>query len=175
MNAARAPRKPSFPERNPAAGKGRGPGRPRPRERLDEPERLLWIRRTMRAKATALATMLCLLALTAGCYSTVEGRTKVGIPFVRDKIVSRYERPVSQVFKAAKEVLAFNGTLVGENTIANTLTAKVDNSTVWVKVEEVEPGVTQVATQARTKGSGGDITLASEIDKQIALRLTTME
>jgi hypothetical protein len=111
--------------------------------------------------------------LTSGCYSTVEGSHKAGMPFSTDKIESRYERPADQVFNAAKDVLAFNGTMTGENTIAKTLSAKVDNNTVWVKVEEVEPGITKVVTQSRGKGGGGKVRIASEIDKQIALQLQT--
>jgi hypothetical protein len=40
-----------------------------------------------------------------------------------------------------------------------------------VKVDEVEPKISRVLTQARKKGGRSDIDLASEIDKQIALRL----
>ena len=43
--------------------------------------------------------------------------------------------------------------------------------TVWVKVEPVDAGTTRVIVQARTKGGGSDLDLASDIDKQIALRL----
>lgn len=112
-----------------------------------------------------------LLVSSVGCYTTVEGNSKVGVPFIKDRIESLYERSVEDVFAAAKEVLAFNGTLVGENTIAHTLTAKVDNATVWVKVEEVEPGITRITTQARGKGSVSKIDIASELDKQVALKL----
>lgn len=118
-----------------------------------------------------VATLGSLVLLTSGCYSTVEGNHKAGNPFSTDKIESRYERPADQVFAAAKEVLAFNGTLNGENTIAKTLSAKVDNNSVWLKVEEVEPGITKVVTQSRGKGGGGKVRIASEIDKQIALQL----
>lgn len=111
------------------------------------------------------------LSVLTGCYTTVEGRTKAGVPFSKDRIESRYERPLDQVFVAAKEVLKFNGTLEGENTITKTIWAKVDTRTVWVKVEEAEPKITSVTVQARSKGGGADIYLASEIDKQIALRL----
>ena len=90
---------------------------------------------------------------------------------MKDTIESRYQRTVPQIFQAAKEVLAHNGTLTGENTISNTLEAKVDTRTVVVKVDEVEPGVSRVLVQARTKARAADVDLAAEIDKQIALRL----
>ena len=127
----------------------------------------------MKTILSAILTTVCLLAFTSGCYSTVEGKKKVGVPFQHDHIVSLYERAPDEVFAAAKEVLAFNGTLTSENTILSTLTAKVDKATVWVKVQEVEPGVTQIETQARGGGGGSHIDIASEIDKQIALKLQT--
>jgi len=115
---------------------------------------------------------LCLiLPLVTGCYSTLDGHVKAGVPFKKDTIEGRYERPMDQVFAAAKEVLLFNGSLQGENTISKTVWAKVDTRTVYVKVEEVDPKLTRVIVQARRKGGGSDVDLASEIDKQIALRL----
>lgn len=75
------------------------------------------------------------------------------------------------IFEAAKEVLAHNGTLTGENTISNTLTAQIDTRRVVVSVDEVEPGVSRVIIEARTKASLPDLDLAAELDKQIALRL----
>jgi hypothetical protein len=110
-------------------------------------------------------------ALLTGCYSTADGHMKAGVPFVKDRIESRYERPVEPIFAAAKEVLKFNGTLYGENTIAKTLEAKIDTRTVFIKIDEVEPKISRVVTQARKKNGTADIDLASEIDKQIALRL----
>ena len=119
---------------------------------------------------TAISLGVALLAAT-GCYSTQEGRTKVGIPWATDTIESRYERPLEQVFAAAKDTLAFNGTPTGENTIAKTLAASIDNRTVWIKVDAVDNGVTRILVQVRKSGGRSDIHLASELDKQIALRL----
>ena len=108
---------------------------------------------------------------TTGCYSTQEGHHKFGTPWGHDTIEGRYERPVDQVFAAAKETLAFNGTLTGENTISKIVTASIDGRTVWVRVDEVEPRVSRVSVQARKRGGLPDIYLASEVDKQIAIRL----
>lgn len=125
----------------------------------------------MKMNFAALVAGLGLLTLTLGCYTDVQGDKKMGKPFSKDRLESRYERPVEQVFSAAKEVLAFNGTLTSENTIAKTLEARVDNNTVGVKVEAVEPNITRVIVQARKSSGGGNVDLASEIDKQIALQL----
>jgi len=111
--------------------------------------------------------------LLTGCVSTVDGHMKMGMPLVKDKIESRYHRSIPQLIAAAKVVLARNGTLVSDDTINNTVTARVDTRTVWVKATEIDANVTEVVVQARTKGGAPDVDLASEIDKQIALHLTT--
>jgi hypothetical protein len=107
----------------------------------------------------------------SGCVSTVDGRNRAGVPWVKDKIESRYERTVTQVTDAAREALKANGTLISEDVVNNTLTAKVDTRTVYVKINKLDPKITQVITQVRTKGGGSDVDLAAEIDKQIALNL----
>jgi hypothetical protein len=117
-----------------------------------------------------IASCACLLS---ACVTTVDGRSRPGMPMAKDTIESRYERPTDQIFAAAKDVLKFNGTLVSENTINNSVEAKVDTRTVWVAVDEIEPKITRVRVQARTKGGRGDIDLASEIDKQIYGKLIT--
>ena len=127
----------------------------------------------LRAMTKTLSLLvIALLAVLTGCQNTPEGTSKAGIPFVKDTIESRYQRPVAQIFAAARQVLELNGTLTGENTITSTLQAKVDNRNVIVKVDEVEPGVSRVQVEAR-KGGTADIDLAAELDKQIALKLAT--
>lgn len=125
-------------------------------------------------KKLLLVALALAAVLVSGCYSTETGSKKFGMPFADDKIESRYQRTVAQVFTAAKEVLSFNGTLTGENTIDNTLQAKVDNKTVWVRVDEIETGVARSFVQVRGPAGGADINLAAELDKQIALKLTQM-
>ena len=98
---------------------------------------------------------------------------KMGMPLVKDKIESRYHRSIPQIIAAAKVVLARNGSLVSDDTINNTVTARVDTRTVWVKATEVDANVTGVIVQARAKSGAADVDLASEIDKQIALHLAT--
>lgn len=125
----------------------------------------------MKLTHVVLAALLGLAALNLGCYSTVEGKKKAGVSMATDRIESRYERKPAEAFAAAKSVLGFMGTLTSENTIASTLEAKVDNNTVWVKVTEVEPGISQVLVQARRNSVKGNVALASEVDKRIALEL----
>lgn len=125
----------------------------------------------MKSQLLTWSLMAVLLAAVTGCYSTIEGRKRPGVPFAKDTIEGKYERPVETVFAAARKVLEFNGTLRSEDTINRTLEAKVDTRSVWVQVEEFEPNLTRVIVQARTKGGRGDVDLAAEIEKQIALQL----
>ena len=72
-------------------------------------------------------------------------------------------------------VLVKEGTLFGQtnavNQIVRTVQGHVNESRVWVSVTQIEPRITSVAVQTRTKGGGSDIDLAASIDKQIALKL----
>lgn len=117
-----------------------------------------------------------LLAVSgAGCITTVDGNTSAGVPFRKDKIVSRYQIPVEQVFVAAKEVLAAEksglGMLESENRVNNSLVARVDTRKVYIRVTEVQPNISEIVVQVRTDAGWSDVDWAAEIDKQIALRL----
>lgn len=129
-------------------------------------------------KNLVVSAVLAVAVLSgAGCYKTKEGRYRAGMPFSKDTIESRYERPVDQVYQAAKATLEFNGALTAEgasttsDASARMLTGKVNNRSLWVRVDEVEPRITRVQVQARRSSGRGDVDLAAEIDKQIALRL----
>lgn len=130
----------------------------------------------MKNKLLMLLLVAGLAGLASGCVSTVDGRSQAGVPFLKDTIEGRYERSAAKVFAAAKEVLAFNGALVAENTLNLSLEARIAQRDVFVRAEEIDPvkPVTRVLVQARTLGGGSDIDLAHEIEKQIALKLAQM-
>lgn len=131
----------------------------------------------MKPKISLLVGAIALSALAVGCVKTVNDRHSGAIPFFPDKAQARYERPLAQVFDAAKTVMARNGvvsretTLLGGTNVVRCLEGKVNQRTVWVRVEAVDPRVTALTVQARTKGGGTDQTLTHELDKQIALEL----
>lgn len=125
----------------------------------------------MNRRLFGLLAVCGLAALIVGCVSTVDGRKRAAWPLVKDSVMGKYQRPVAQVFAAAKEILKFNGVLTSENTINHSLEAKVDTRTVWARVDEVDASVTAVTVQVRTKSGGSDLDLAHEIEKQIALKL----
>ncbi len=129
-------------------------------------------------KISAVLLGAALIAMV-GCISTVNERTTPGVPFVKDKVEGRYERPPEKCFDAAKDVVRNLGTLVNEATLYNptnniavkTVQGKVNQRNVWVRIEPVDQTVTSVTVQTRTQGGGSDIDLAHEIEKRIALKL----
>jgi PBP1b-binding outer membrane lipoprotein LpoB len=131
-------------------------------------------------KTKLFAALLGLAVVITGCVSTVSGKKTAGVPWGKDKIEARYERPLDQVYQAAVDVIRFKGTVVNESilhgqtnavdNIVRTIEGTVDQRTVWIRMEQVDK-VTAVAVQARSPGGGGDIDLAAMIDKQIALKL----
>ncbi len=125
----------------------------------------------MKIKLFAPLAVLGLSILITGCVRTVDGNSRAGIPFGRDRMESRYERSVAQIIEATKIVLARNGQIQGNDTVANALHAKVNMNDVWVKCTEIDSKVTQVLVQARTKAGVPNVDLASEISKQIAVQL----
>jgi hypothetical protein len=118
----------------------------------------------------AFLLTLALVPAFTGCVGTVDDSNKAGWPFSKDTIESRYPRSIDQLTVATREVLARNGTITSDDAVTRVVRAKVNNRTVYVKLEELEPQVTRVLVQVRA-GAGSDINLASEIDKQIALQL----
>src|SRR5215212_7503812 len=97
--------------------------------------------------------LLAAAIVSVGCVGTVTGRRTGGVPFVKDTVEGRYERPLDQVFEAAKEVVKYNGTLVNESILhtetntVKTVEGKVNQRNVWVRVEAADPKITAVVVQ----------------------------
>jgi hypothetical protein len=121
----------------------------------------------MKKNLSLLLALGCLMILSAGCHSTLEGRLEPGMPFGKDTIVSRYERPYQQVYTAAKEVLKRMGSLTNDDVVTKTLRGAIDAQPVWIQLDDSEPRITKVSVQARTRGGAPNVDLASEVDKQI--------
>jgi len=119
-------------------------------------------------KQIALCVALgCLAVVFTGCYTSQEGKLKVGVPFAKDKLVSRYEEPYARVHAAAKDVLKQMGTLTNDDAELKLLKARVNASFVWIKLDDTEAKITKIIIQARTGGGAADVDLASEVDKRI--------
>lgn len=127
----------------------------------------------MRMKLLNVVAISVLSLAFTGCVRTVDGRKEAGIPLIKDRIVRIYERPVLQVWAAAKDVLNTTGTIFSEDVMQSTVSAHVDAKVVRVKVESLDAKTTRMTVQCRTKAGGTDLDLAGEVDKQIAIRLAT--
>lgn len=130
-------------------------------------------------KIQFLAALLGVVVLAAGCHGTLDGRSRAGVPWIKDTLESKYERPPEQVFAAAREVVRFNGAVTQEGTDLGTnavssvrwLVGKVNARNVWIRVQPVDARVTGVSVQVRSPGGTKDTDLMAELSKQIALQL----
>ena len=127
---------------------------------------------------TKIFTAFIGLAIIAtGCISTVSGTRTPAVPLEKDRVEGRYQRTVDQVYQAAVQVVQNNGVIVTEfiphdsvNTVRS-LQGKVGQCDIWMRVESVDPKITSVIVQVRTKWGNRDIDLAHELEKEIALQL----
>jgi len=99
------------------------------------------------------------------------------VPFGRDSVEGRYPRSVDQVYQASVQVIQHNGVVLTEyiphdttNTVRS-LKGRADQCDVWLRVEAVDPKITQVSVEARTKWGNSNIDLAHELEKEVALQL----
>jgi hypothetical protein len=115
---------------------------------------------------------------TAGCITTVSGTKTAAVPFVRDSVEGRYERSVDEVYRAAVQVMNSNGVMLTEyiphdsTNAARALKGRVNQNTVWIRAQQtVDPKITEVSVEARTKWGGRDLDMVHELEKEIALQL----
>ncbi|MGO8764805.1 MAG: DUF3568 family protein [Limisphaerales bacterium] len=120
---------------------------------------------------------IAFVIVTAGCVNTVSGTKSPAISWGQDSMAGRYDRSVDQVYQASVQVIQNNGVLLTEyvphdttNTVRS-LYGKVNDKNVWVRVEGIDPQITQVTVEARSKWGTKDLDLVHELEKEIALQL----
>jgi hypothetical protein len=124
----------------------------------------------MKIKFWSFIALSACLVLLPGCIGTQDGHSVAGVPFTKDRIVSRYARPVSELAAATRTVLNRNGKILVDNSVNNSFEAKINQHSVWVKVTDIDGRITEVVVQSR--GSmAGDVETAAEISKQIGMML----
>jgi hypothetical protein len=124
----------------------------------------------MKIKFMSVLSLAAALVVLPGCIGTQDGHDVAGVPFTKDKIVSRYARPATQLVAATRAVLNRNGKILVDNAVNNSFEAKVNQHRVWVKVTDIDGRVTEVTVQARGSMTG-DVDTAAEISKQIGMML----
>jgi hypothetical protein len=134
----------------------------------------------MKTKIFAALASAAVLIATMGCVPTVTDRTTPGVPVLKDSFENRYERTVDQAFEAAKAVITNSGVMNSESILHNqtnmvkTIEGKVNQRSVWVRVEGIDPKVTSVRVQARTPNGTPDTDLAHQLATEIGIKLATM-
>jgi len=135
-----------------------------------------WIVAHMKTKFFAALVGIAIVA--TGCISTVADTHTAAVPLRQDRVEGRYQRSVDQVYQASVQVVQHNGVVITEyiphdttNTVRSLL-GKANQCDVWLRVESVDPQITQVTVQARTKWGNSNIELAHELEKEIALQLS---
>jgi hypothetical protein len=128
-------------------------------------------------KKLIFAALAGIIIVTAGCVSTVTDTSSPALTWSTDKISARYQRSVDQVYQAAVTVVQNNGVVLTEyiphdttNTV-RALSGKVNQKNVWVRVEAVDPKITELTIQARSNWGVSDVALASELVTEVALQL----
>jgi Protein of unknown function (DUF3568) len=128
-------------------------------------------------KMKFFAALVGAVIVTAGCVSTVSNTHSPALTWSKDKVEGRYERSVDQVYQASVAVIQNNGVLLTEfiphdstNTVRS-LQGKVNERNVWIRVESVDPKITEVTVQARSTWGVSDVDLAHELEKEVALQL----
>ena len=128
-------------------------------------------------KTKMFAAFVGIAMVTTGCVKTVSGTHAPAVSFGQDRLEGRYARSVDQVYQAAMAVMNNNGVVLTEFIPHNTtnmvrsLQGKVNQRNVWIRVQAVDPRVTEVDVQARTTWGRRDLDLVHELEKQIALKL----
>ena len=147
---------------------------------LDAGRGLDWTVANMKTKILAAFAGVGMVLLAIGCTSTVSGTKTAAMSFGEDRFSGRYERTPDQVYQAAVTVMNNNGVLITEyiphdtTNSVRSLYGKVNQQKVWMSVEPVDPKITQVTVEARTRAGFRDQDLVHELEKEIALQLQSM-
>ena len=131
----------------------------------------------MKTKIFAAFAAAAILLGFSACVSTVTDQHTPGVPLLKDSFANRYERTVDQAFEAAKAVIGNSGVLNSESILHNqtnlvkTIEGKVNQRNVYVRVQSVTPTVSHIIVQARHPAGAPDMTLAHQLEKEVALAL----
>ena len=134
-----------------------------------------WIVTNMKTKI--FAALVGIAIVTAGCVKTVSDTHTATVSFGKDSLEGRYERSMDQVYQAAVRVIQNNGAVITEyiphdtTNVVRSVQGKVDQCNVWVRVEAVDPRITSVVVETRTKWGNKNIDLAHQLEKEIGLQL----
>ena len=112
-----------------------------------------------------------------GCVAKVTDEKPGLKPAYKDRVETRYQKNVDQVFEASKRALNSYGNvtrasnvLAGTNDV-RTVEGFINGQGVYIRLEKVDPKTTSAVIQVRTKLGGTDLHTASEMVRAIAVQL----
>jgi len=117
--------------------------------------------------------------IATGCVHTVTDSTTFAVSYGRDSVAGRYQRPLKEVYDASVKVIGENGVLLTEHiphdytNEVRSLEGRVSDCKVYIRVQQIDPQVSQVDVEARTKMGRVNIDLVHELEKDIALELAS--
>ena len=127
-------------------------------------------------KLLNLAGLMVALFLT-GCVNTVTQNQPGTLPTYRDRIETRQQKPLEPVFEASKRALNSFGNITAEGKVfvgtnqVRIIEGSINGRAVYMRVEEIDPQLTSVVVQVRTKMGGTDLRVAKDVVRQIAKEL----
>jgi len=130
-------------------------------------------------KKTIFAVLAGVAIIATGCVQTVSDTHTFALTPGRDSVIGRYNRSLDQVYKASVDVVQANGVVTTEivphdyTNQVRQLQGRVNDRKVFIRVEQVDPKVSQVEVEARTKMGVSDVDLVHELEKEIAIKLAT--
>ena len=129
-------------------------------------------------KKIIFGALACVTIAVVGCVQTVTDSHAFAIsPGAKDTISGRYQRPMADVYQASVAVVSREGVLLTEfvpheyTNDVRQLEGRVSDCKVFIKVEQVDPQLSQVDVEARTKMGRVNIDLVHQLEKDIALEL----
>ncbi len=115
--------------------------------------------------------------VATGCVSTVSDTHAFATTWSQDMVSGRYNRSVDQVYQAAMSVVSTDGALVTEyiphdNTNnVRSLEGRVNDRKIWMRVSSIQPNLSQIDVESRTKWGVSDVDLSHQLEKEVALKL----
>jgi hypothetical protein len=131
-------------------------------------------------KITIFAVLAGAVLVSTGCVRTVSDTSTFAVSYGQDSVAGRYNRSCEQVYKASYDVVSSDGGVIVKEQIPHAYTnavrqleARVNDCKVYIRVEQIDPNISQVDVEARTKWGRTDLDLVHELEKDIALKLAT--
>jgi len=112
-----------------------------------------------------------------GCVNTVTQNQPGTLPTYRDRLETRQQKPLEPVFEASKRALNSFGNITAEGKVfvgtnqVRIVEGNINGRAVYMRVEEINPQLTSVLVQVRTKMGGTDLSVAKDVVRRIAVEL----